>query len=176
MKSVGPIKCFVLLCLILFTAGCDSSEEVSTGTIQRETMWSTKEPGKVGGIDQAVVTQVELEAEDMFFVVWSDMTNNVPFDNYGIDEQTRFRGGHGDVDGGRLEFSVSSSNTKQLKIDDQVFDLAARSLFLVKTADGKTVVQQLSLAEDERMPGSRQGLMMLVQSKPEIEKFFTLAQ
>ena len=173
MQFVRLCNYLLPCCLVVSFVGCNSSEP-GKGTVQRETMWSTRDTEKVGGLDQAVITQVELEQEGGFFAVWSDKAQGLSIDGYGANDEYRYRGGHGDIDGSKLDFAIKNANLQQVIIDQQTFDVSAGELFLVKTGGEKPVVMQLKLEEGNtrKMPGSRQGLMLMTEKRPEIAEFF----
>jgi hypothetical protein len=164
------------LCLLILAAfaGCRKSNH-SIGIAGPG--WSRQTAGQtpIPGLDQASVTCGLWPGGGMVAVIWSDLTGNngiAPPPGWKGGAGAAFEGHHSDPDGRQMDCRCETpdGHTGTVTINDQKFDLAQGSFFLVSTAHRTTQVLQL---KRDTMKLASADLEPLSRTDPEIIKFYT---
>ena len=127
--------------------GCDAGPQQGRGVHQVSWSISTADGPSVPGLDDACVL-FGTYGDAAALTIWSDgpgASFGAGFDK--SRNATHYSGTVASQDARKIEINAYTTDGKtgDVTIDGQKFDLANGSLFLVKTADGETQVQQSTL-------------------------------
>ena len=161
------------LVLALLFQGCGSPpvSGFSSGAVS----WTSTSENGVPGIDSASVTFVTMKsgADELACVVWSDLDRGVSGRGRTHATGAEYIGVHMASNDRRLEFTVSSSDSRTgtLTLAGKTYPLSKGTLFLVTGREDPIAVQPIEL-DVANLPRGNQELMKFANEDQRIREFF----